>query len=704
MLKNRLFYLFFCFSIFLGCFHQVQGQSIIAYWNFDDMDLYIDGGTIDNQGKMVQNSAAGTYTFPAGAGTSGYAASSNKWEAGYNVWAVATYDYYYDPIVTTGYGCLKISSVQRSSATGPKNFTLEYSFDSWTWYTVPGASNIVLGNDYTKGVVNNVSLPSACDNQPMVFIRWAMTDLTAVGGGNVAASGTSRIENIVVTGYAVPDPSGMISGPISVSQGQNGVTYTVNPIANATSYNWYLPPGAVITSGSNTNTITVDFSGSASSGNISVEGMNSCGIGSITDLFITVGNAAIIPVITPLGSTTLCMGDSVVLQSSTADSYLWSTGETTQSIVIKPFSPGSYYYTVDATTNGSTATSLMENIDVNPLPIAFAGIDVMYCNGDSISLGSAAIPGDNYSWIPSSGLSDATASNPMVHASNSTSNPLTLTYVLIQTVQISGCSSTDTVQVSIQANPKADAGIDVAYCDGDSISIGNSGQVGIAYSWSPSAGLSNPNAAITAVHTGNKGNQPLVMQYILTAIDNSTSCKNADTVQVTIHTNPIADAGITANINPGDSTMLQGSGGISYVWSPANTLSNANIDMPYAHPNTTTLYTLTVSDINGCKASDTVTVIVNLSTTTSSIQAQGIQMVAYPNPWISAARIHIANDGSFHDYMFKMYDMQGNLVREVNHITGNTLLLMRENLPAGMYVYKILENDILQFKGKMIAE
>jgi len=704
MIKNRLFCLFFCFSIFLGCIHQVQGQSIIAYWNFDDMDLYIDGGTIDNQGKMVQNSAAGTYTFPAGAGTSGYAASSNKWEAGYNVWAVATYDYYYDPIVTTGYGCLKISSIQRSSATGPKNFILEYSFDSWTWYIVPGASNIVLGNDYTKGVVNNVSLPSACDNQPMVFIRWAMTDLTAVGGGNVAASGTSRIENIVVTGYAVPDPAGMISGPISVSQGQNGVTYSVNPIANATSYNWYLPPGAVITSGSNTNTITVDFSGSASSGNISVEGMNSCGIGSITDLFITVGNAAIIPVITPLGSTTLCMGDSVVLQSSTADSYLWSTGETTQSIVIKPFSPGSYYYTVDGTTNGSTATSIAESIDVNPLPIAFAGNDVMYCNGDSISIGSAGISGDSYSWLPSSGLSDATASNPMVHASNSTSNPITLTYMVTQTTLNGGCSSTDTVQVSIQTSPKADAGVDVAYCDGDSISIGNSGNVGIAYSWSPSAGLSNPNAAITAVHTGNKGNQPLVMQYILTATDNSSLCKNADTVQITVQTNPIADAGITTNINSGDSTMLHGSGGISYVWSPANTLSNANIDMPYAHPSSTTLYTLTVSDINGCKASDTVTVIVNLSTTNSSIHAQGIQMVSYPNPWISAARIQIANDGGFHDYMFKMYDMQGNLVREVNHITGNSLLLMRENLPAGMYVYKIMEKDILQFKGKMIAE
>ena len=202
-MKKNIYYIYLSLLITISSLQVAMGQTTIAYWNFDDSDLYIDGGTIDNQGKMIQNSAAGTYTFPVGVGA-GFACSSNKWEAGLGVWAVATYDYYYDPIVTTGYGCLSISSVQRSSLTGPKNFTMEYSFDSWTWYTVPGAAVITVGNDYIKGVVSNVSLPSSCDNQPMVFIRWAMTDLTAVGGGNVASTGTSRIDNVLIQGYPVP--------------------------------------------------------------------------------------------------------------------------------------------------------------------------------------------------------------------------------------------------------------------------------------------------------------------------------------------------------------------------------------------------------------------------------------------------------------------------------------------------------------------
>jgi subtilisin-like proprotein convertase family protein len=59
------------------------------------------------------------------------------------------------------------------------------------------------------------------------------------------------------------------------------------------------------------------------------------------------------PTITPSGSTTICPGDSVILTSNTASNYLWSTGETTQSIVVK--TSGSY--TVSSTCGASSATS-----------------------------------------------------------------------------------------------------------------------------------------------------------------------------------------------------------------------------------------------------------------------------------------------------------------------------------------------------------
>lgn len=75
------------------------------------------------------------------------------------------------------------------------------------------------------------------------------------------------------------------------------------------------------------------------------------------------------PTITPDGSATLCEGQSVTLTSSAAASYLWSTSETTQSIVVSV--AGSYSVTVtDAV--GNTATSSAVGVTVTPT-VAAAG-------------------------------------------------------------------------------------------------------------------------------------------------------------------------------------------------------------------------------------------------------------------------------------------------------------------------------------------
>jgi PKD repeat protein len=79
-----------------------------------------------------------------------------------------------------------------------------------------------------------------------------------------------------------PGAAGTIAGTASVCGGQAGVIYSVPAIANATSYNWTLPVGATISAGVNTNSITVTFSPIAVSGNITVQGNNSCGTGSVS--------------------------------------------------------------------------------------------------------------------------------------------------------------------------------------------------------------------------------------------------------------------------------------------------------------------------------------------------------------------------------------------------------------------------------------
>lgn len=109
-----------------------------------------------------------------------------------------------------------------------------------------------------------------------------------------------------------PDDAGSISGESTVCQGQTGVEYSVSAITYATGYHWTLPSGATITSGANTNHITVSFSSSASSGDITVYGTNDCinGQGESSPSFsVTVNPAAVPPSSVTSTVERVCEGD-----------------------------------------------------------------------------------------------------------------------------------------------------------------------------------------------------------------------------------------------------------------------------------------------------------------------------------------------------------------------------------------------------------
>src|SRR6185436_18475936 len=75
-------------------------------------------------------------------------------------------------------------------------------------------------------------------------------------------------------------------------------------------------------------------------------------------------------------------------------------------------------------------------------------------------------------------------------------------------------------------------------------------------------------------------------------------------------------AGTSVTITMGGSTQLNGSGGITYSWSPPNDLNCPTCQNPIASPTVTTTYTLTVTDSLGCIATDTVTVFVDIACAT----------------------------------------------------------------------------------------
>ena len=147
-----------------------------------------------------------------------------------------------------------------------------------------------------------------------------------------------------------------ITGTSSVCQGQNSVSYSISRILDAGSYNWsYSGAGATITQTGNGNQITVNFASNATSGNLMAQGVSSCGLaGSWSQSYpVTVNPVPDKPTISVYGSTSFCAGNSVILTAPIASGYLWSDGETTQSITVT--TSGSYTVKV---TNSSGCQSI----------------------------------------------------------------------------------------------------------------------------------------------------------------------------------------------------------------------------------------------------------------------------------------------------------------------------------------------------------
>ena len=177
-------------------------QTTIFFWDFDDAAKQALVPPISNyspdEGTGTINLIGATFTtFTVGA--SGLAASANEWDDGNGTkyWQVQT--------STLGFENLLLSSAQRSSGTGPRDFTVEYSLNGTDWFDVPG-SDITVANNFTSGVLDEVALPAACNNQPTLYLRWIMTSNTTVNDGTVGAAGTSRIDDMLLTGEDIPTP------------------------------------------------------------------------------------------------------------------------------------------------------------------------------------------------------------------------------------------------------------------------------------------------------------------------------------------------------------------------------------------------------------------------------------------------------------------------------------------------------------------
>jgi gliding motility-associated-like protein len=333
---------------------------------------------------------------------------------------------------------------------------------------------------------------------------------------------------------------------------------------------------------------------------------------------------ATLPISNAGKDTLICNGDilTIGMDSVKGYTYRWSpktlVGDSTKSLTtFMGKNIGATILTqqlvLTTTRLGGCITKDTVIVRINPAFTVDAGVDKVICQRDKVKIGSSPTAKGGtgtylYRWTPTTGLSDSTASNPDAAPSVTTVYKVTVTY--------NGCVKKDSVKVTVLTIPKADAGNNNTICKGDTVILGGSvpgsGTIGpYSYQWSPSIGLSSITAAHPSAYPANTTN------YILKVTDGK-GCSNYDTVTVNVNNIPTVDPGSNKIICAKDSVQLGGSptvtGGKSpytYSWSPSTGLNNTSVANPYAKPLTTTLYTLLVTDANGCKSNSKVTVTVN---------------------------------------------------------------------------------------------
>jgi len=113
---------------------------------------------------------------------------------------------------------------------------------------------------------------------------------SGAAGGDVTVTafnscGNSEPQKLPVTFCLLPDSPGSIRGNSTVLPFSEDNLYSVEPVSNADSYEWQVPPGATINYGQGTTKISVDFSDTY--GYLTVFSRNNCGVSEVDSLAIT---------------------------------------------------------------------------------------------------------------------------------------------------------------------------------------------------------------------------------------------------------------------------------------------------------------------------------------------------------------------------------------------------------------------------------
>jgi len=334
------------------------------------------------------------------------------------------------------------------------------------------------------------------------------------------------------------------------------------------------------------------------------------------------------PTVSIISSATVCSGITLSLGAVGANSYTWSTGSTSATIMSSPGTTTSYSLT-GASLAGCSHTAAT-TVTVYPSPTIAVNSGAI-CQGQSFTIAPVGAP-----------VFTISGGNMIV-------NPVVTTAYTVTGYSNEGCVSSNSPMANIQVKSLPTLTLSGAnsLCQGSSITL-LVNTPAISYTWSNG---STSNLVVL---------NPTLNTVCSVTVTGSNGCTNTDGKIITVNSLPTVSASVNdQTICVSDGVVLSGLGAVTYSWT-GNVQNNTMF-----YPASSATYTVTGFDANGCSNTAAVSIIVN-----------PLPILTYTS---SSAVICSGEAVSLTAFGASTYTWNGNL-------TGTTIIHTPTNVPMTHYL------------------
>ena len=702
--------------------------------------LPILNGTILGQTTVCQGQNSVMYSIPLIPNATSYLWTLPSGSSGSSTTNTITINY----STNASNGNVKVRGINSCSSSSEASLTINVDFLPKFANPINGQNTVCQGQSNVKYYVNPFAyatsyewtLPngtSGSSTTDSIFVNYGLNSVTGniiVKGKNLCGYGDSSFKVITINPY--PSINSTIIGDSSVCQAQSNVVYSVptNPIIN--SYNWLLPVGAIGTS--TNNSITINYGNSATTSNISVFGVNSCGNGNNVNKLITIhplpNSADSIS-----GLDTVCQGQNNVLYNispiNNASSYIWTlpygvTGTSLNNTINVDYSLSalSGNISVKGVNSCGQGISSIKAIVTNPYigsAASILGMDSV-CKGQTLInyIVSPIANATSYNWTLPVGATGTSSTNTIIidFGSNALSGNIT-----VNGSNSCGNGNTSTLPITISTIPLA-AGTISGY------SSVVAGQQNVVYSIPPVSNATSYSWDLPIGATGIYGGNTLTVDYNQTAtsgniiVYGSNSCGDGASSSLYITVNPFnpncsAQFDMVADTTtPHHYFAVNNASGVpplQYNWSWGDgTFSTTAYPTHTYSTSGNYKICLTIIDSVGCtttycdssylqkdpNAIISVQVIPQGTLGISSLLSDKIKI--YPNPAKENLIIELTESNISQNSTISIYNIQGQLCRQIISNQPKTEVDIND-LSTGLYVIK-LNNEKESFVSKFVKE